>query len=199
MSDNTQTGNSTPTPVKLPPPDLSKVELYTVNRNGVDKQLEAFAGKRGAWLNQVYQAPQMTDEGFDTDVTWFGKMNIIRAFNIIARRIAQDYWEDSIPETGEQQGIFQQTTFLRYIADWSAASMKISELQELVDEASAKMANSSAEFIARFSAATTQEEKDAAGAWFKGLSDNYNSLRAELAARKGRRSKEAASETVTPE
>lgn len=199
MSDENTPVTPTATVTKKPKPDLTKVTPYSVTRNAVTKSLTAFAGTRGAWDGVVYQAPQISEATINEDIAWFGVQNIIRTVNIVARRMAQDYWDDAIPETGDQAGIFQEATFLRLVSEWSAASMKISELIELYNEAVEKYQAATPTFIAEMTAAAGDATKTAeAAAKFQALSDAVTSIKAELEARKARRSKEAATETVVP-
>lgn len=215
MSDNTTTVVPAPTTPKKEKPDLSKVACYTITRNEIPLVLTPFAGTRGKWDGTVYQAPQIEIEGatvltedstFIKGLIWFGKDNLKRIVNIFARRMAQDIWEDSIPEAGDQEGIWQEATFIRLMTEFAASSMKISELQELYEDAVAKYQNASGPFIVEMTtaAAETDEKKraeltKAASDKFKGLSDAVSSIRAELETRRAKRSKEAATETVTPE
>ena len=208
---------ATPTPPKKEKPDLSKVVPYNIERNGIKKALTPFAGSRGAWDGKIYQAPQIEDEAgksipedstFLTNLSWFGKENVKRFLNVIARRMAQDYWDDAIPEKddeagfpeGSKAGIFVESLFIKAMTEFAAASLKISELNELYNDAVDALKNETTGFIAEMTAAAGDADKmKIAGDKFKQLSDNVNSLKLELEARKARRSKEAQTETVTPE
>ncbi len=199
MSDETTT---VPAPVttKKPKPDLTKVVPYVVERNGIKKALTVFAGTRKSWDGVVYQAPQVTKESFNDDITWFNIENIIRTINLAARKMAQDYWDDSIPASGEQAGIFQEATFLRYIAEWSAASMKMADLIDLYNDAVEAYQGATPAFIAEMTAAAGDPVKTAAAAAkFEALSAAVTSVKAEMEARKARRSKEKAQEEIVPE
>jgi len=199
---------ATPAAPKKPAPDLSKIKCYTVERNSIKKVLTAFAGKRGAWDGVPFQAPQVeitpetdivNDSVFLSDLNWVGKDNVLKIVNIFLRRLAQDLWENAIPETGDNAGKFQESTFIQSVENLTAASLRISELQELLDDATQKYLGATDEFISDMAKATNQAEKDAATAKFKALANAVNSLKAQLDERKSKRSKEKNTEEVRPE
>jgi len=206
-----------PVPPKTPKPDLTKVTPYTVVREGVSKILGVFAGTRGNWDGVVYQAPQIETDGtaslvsedknFIASIQWFGKENIARMINVVARRMSQDNWEDSIPEIddqagfpeGSKAGVFCEAVFLKKTADFAASALKLSELRELKDDAESRLTTALPAFIAAMTVATTDEERKAAASTYQKLNDNLLSLKAQLEVRMAKRSKEANAETVTPE
>ena len=207
-----------PAPPKEPKPDLSKVSLYSVTRNGISKILTAFAGSRGAWLNKVYQAPQIEtdgevaiekDEKLLANLSWIGKDNVKKIINLYLKRMSQDIHDDSIPEKenlatfpeGAEEGIFHESTFLSKMATFTAAQFKLSELIEQYEEAVAAYTNSTGkEFFDAVVAAQGDPVKIAAlKAGIDKLSSSVNQLKAEIEVRRNRRSKEVETETVSPE
>jgi hypothetical protein len=183
----------------------------------VSKILGVFAGTRGNWDGVVYQAPQIETDGtaslvsedknFIASIQWFGKENIARMINVVARRMSQDNWEDSIPEIddqagfpeGSKAGVFCEAVFLKKTADFAASALKLSELRELKDDAESRLTTALPAFIAAMTVATTDEERKAAASTYQKLNDNLLSLKAQLEVRMAKRSKEANAETVTPE
>lgn len=182
----------------------------TVERNGIVKKLAVFVGKRGAWENKPYAAPQIETDGtesapvddksFMDSVTFFGKNNLKNFINVIARRFGQDYVEDSIGAEGTATaGIFSLDRFLTYWKELRSSAMKLSELNEAYQLA-----------VSEFTSFTTGELMEAVGTGdtyrieeakkkMSSLNATLISLKAEFEERKARRSKEAAAETVTAE
>lgn len=213
---------TTPVAPKKTPPDLSKVELFTVNRNNIDKPLTAFAGTRGNWDGVVYQAPQVLetpgavikdDTILLNDLEWVGKQNVIDFLNTILKRTAQDCWRDSIPDAEtpmgfdeSQYGIFQQNLFLDKITKLSAAQMRISELNDLYNQSVQALKDAQDQFMKDIFAASTitnEDERKAkmaeVGEAYKKLGEKVASYKAQLDERKSRKSKEEQTETVMPE
>lgn len=206
-----------PTPPKAPKPDLTKVTPYVVTREGVPLTLGVFAGTRGNWDGVVYQAPQVSTDGtaslvsedkdFIKSIQWFGKENVARMLNVVARRMSQDNWEDAIPEVdnqagfpeGSQAGVFCESVFLKATQDFAASALKISELRELKDDAEARLTSALPAFIAAMTAAKNDDERKSAATDYQKLNDNLLSLKAQLEARMSKRSKEVNSEEVRPE
>lgn len=203
---------TSPTPPKAPKPDLSKVKPYQISRNGISKHLSAFAGTRGKWDGVVYQAPQAgftpdtpvrEDKIFLENVEWYGVENVIRIINIFSKRFGQDCWVDAIPEHGDQKGIFQETTFIRSMEALSVASLRISELRELYDEAVQAMQNAQPEFMANMMKAAQiadpahrEVEIKKVGVEFQRLCDAVTSVKAQLEERSQKKSKEVETDTV---
>lgn len=178
----------------------------TVERNGVSATLQIFEGKRGTWEGKKYQAFQIETDGTESDVAedktflaclrWFGKSNIKNAINVISRRYGQDFVEDSIPESGENAGIFSIDRFLNFWKELRSSAMKLSELNEVYQ--------STVEEYTKFTtgdlmAAVTSGDANAIADCKKrmeALNSTLKSLKSELDERKARRSKEAATETV---
>jgi hypothetical protein len=169
---------------------------YNISRNGVSKALSLFVGKRDTWKDKPYQAPQVTDETFDTDIVWVGKANVKNFLNTILRRISQDYLEDA---TDEKTGIFNEDQFITYMQDFAAAGLKLAELKELYYDEVAKMTTyiGSEEFTEELMSGHPSRI-EAARAKANTMKTAINGLKAEMDARSNRRSKEKETETVSP-
>ena len=168
---------------------------HQVERNGIIKTLKCFVGKRGAWENKPYQAPQLEIGTFDDDVTWIGKENIVNAYNVILKRFGQDYVEDA---TGETDGIFSLERFLNYWKELRASALKLSELQEAYQNAVSEYTTFAAEGLMAAVDSGDPEKIAAAKKKMGELSATITALKKDFDERKARRSKEAATETTQP-
>jgi len=220
MSENTTATvpANIPNPPKAPRPDLSKVVPYLVTRNTVEKALTPLAGSRKTWDGVVYQAPQVRttentgiidDPLFIEDLAWAGKDNIVRALNVIWRRLAQDAHADAIPEhdnepgfpEGSKAGVFVAERFIKSIENFTTSSLRISELVELYEEANAAFQRyTSNELIPAIMACNGDVDKIAEiKAYVKKLGDTVNQYKLEIDERRAKKSKEANTDEVRPE
>ena len=187
----------------------------TVTRNGVEGTLDVFVGKRNDWKDRAYPAFQIKSETFkqgtselDTivndktfinDLTFIGKDNIKKFVNVILRRNGQDLVEDAIPQSGDNAGVLQLDVLIKSWETLQAASLKLSELVELYNEAVVKYQAATPAFVAEMTAAAGDAEKMAAATEkFQALSNAVTLLKNEYEIRKAKRSKEAQAETVSP-
>ena len=187
----------------------------TVTRNGVEGTLDVFVGKRNDWKDRAYPAFQIKSETFkqgtsehDTiihdktfinDLTFIGKDNIKKFVYVILSRNGQDLVEDAIPQSCDNAGVLQLDVLIKSWETLQAASLKLSELVELYNEAVVKYQAATPAFVAEMTAAAGDAEKMAAATEkFQALSNAVTLLKNEYEIRKAKRSKEAQAETVSP-
>lgn len=180
-------------------------KALSISRNGVSETLKVFVGKRGAWENKPYAAVQIeTDEAKDFDkdhafinaLKWIGKSNVKNFLNTILRRVGQDYVDDAISDaTGE----FSLDAFQKSWENLAAAGLKLAELKELLDAEQRKheayIAGEGMEKLTSGDHHLMAEAKSV----IENRTKNIKALRFELEQRAARRSKEQATETVSPE
>ena len=192
-------------------PALPKMTPYDIARNGITKTLSVFTGKRGAWENVQYQAPQIASDSVDGNVeedatlvgglNWIGKKNLVTFINTILKRIGQDTWKDAIPPVGAPNaGIFNPDKFINDLTNLAASVLRLAELREKYFEEVAAQQDfiGSDEFQSALmgtDATVKQAAIDKVNSWKVAI----NGLKAEMEARSARNSKEEATETVQPE
>jgi hypothetical protein len=198
----TQTANPLSTPL-------------TISRNGIDKQLTVCTGKRDAWKDKPYQAFQVETDGTESapaedsafleSLAWIGKGNVKNSLNTIFRRFGQDFVDDATGDAetakagGLADGVFSLEKFSEFWAKLKSSAMRLSELNETYQAA-----------VAEYMAFTTGELMEAATSGdvarltlakqkMDSMNNTLRSLKADFEERKARRSKEAATETASPE
>lgn len=178
---------------------------FTVTRNGVSQVAEIFVGKRGVWENHPYVAIQITtdpakeilhDHAFLKTLELIGKDNIKNYINTIMRRVGQDLVEDSIGI----DGMLSLDLLHKNWANLAAAGLKLAELRELVTDEVKKYTDytSSKEFEDILMNGSEADRKALKEVVYK-KNSTLKALKAEMEIRSNRRSKEAQTETVTPE
>jgi len=197
MSDNTE---------RAPQP-LDKA--ITITRNGITKTLEVFFGKRDAWKDRSYQAPQIGTDGTDSpasqdaiflqDLDFIGKGNVVRAYNTILKRFGQDFADDAIGADGTPNaGVLSVEVFSSLWTELRTSAMKLSELNEAWQDLTEKYNNyTSKDLIAAFESgdpARIAQAKQTMAA----MSNQLKAYKADHDERKARRSKEVATETTQP-
>jgi len=187
----------------------------TINRNGTNGTLSVFVGKRNDWKDRAYPAFQIesetfkqgtsehdaivNDKKFINGLVFLGKDNIKKFVNVILRRNGQDMVEDAIPQSGENAGVLQLDVLIKSWETLQAASLKLSELIELYNEAVVKYQAATPTFVAEMTAAAGDPAKMAAATEkFQALSNAVTLLKNDYEIRKAKRSKEVNAETVTP-
>jgi len=200
-----------------------------VNRNGIDATLTLCMGKRDAWKDKPYQAFQIQTDGTESSpaedkpfiegITWWGKQNVKLALNTIFKRFGQDFADDATGDKdtekagGLADGIFSVEKFLEYWQKGKSSAMRLSELNEAYQSTVAEFN----EFTSGELMAAVQRQTDAmasgdstlisqasvrfanAKTKMESLSATLKSYKADFEERKARRSKEAATETTSPE
>ena len=186
-----------------------------VVRNGIEKTLTVCMGKRDAWKDKPYQAFQVETDGTESIpaedslflecLAWVGKGNVKNALNTIFRRYGQDFVEDATGDAdtekagGLKNGIFSQEKFIAFWTNLKSSAMRLSELNEAYQAATTEyMAFTTGELM---DAVMSKDEGRIALAKSKmdSLGASLRSLKGDLDERKARRSKEAATETASPE
>jgi hypothetical protein len=188
---------------------------HKVVRNGVEKILTICTGKRDAWKDKPYQAAQIETDGTDSlpaadpiflaDLAWWGKTNVKNALNTIGRRYGQDFVEDATGDEesekagGLKNGIFSLEKFLGFWTNLKSSAMRLSELNEAYQAAVNEYKEfTSVTLIAAFESGDAVAIANAK-AKMATMTATLNSLKADFEERKARRSKEAATETTSPE
>lgn len=190
-----------------PPQPLDTALIIT--RNGIEKALTVFVGKRNAWKDKVYQAPQIEVSDLDTpgssdttflkDLDFIGKTNVRNALNTIFKRYGQDFYEDSIGEEGTPEaGVFNINRYINYWVELRSSAMKLSELNEAYQEAVDAFQTYSSTTLLEEYGSGDPARMAAAKAKMDQMGATLKAYKADFEERKARRSKEAATETVQP-
>jgi hypothetical protein len=109
-------------------------ETHSIERNGVSKVLSKFKILKGDNKDTEYLAPKFTTESWEQDKVWLGDslMGIAQKW---VKSGFQSLWYDAIGE----DGVFNWPKFLKEGAEFDASSMKLKEINELLDEVQAKL------------------------------------------------------------
>ena len=186
-----------------------------VVRNGIEKVLTICTGKRDAWKDKPYQAAQVETDGTDSlpaddkvflsDLAWWGKGNVKNALNTIGRRYGQDFVEDATGDAesekagGLENGILSLEKFLGFWTNLKSSAMRLSELNEAYQTAVNEYKEfTSVTFVDAFESGDAVQIANAKAKMAMMIA-TLNSLKADFEERKARRSKEAATETTSPE
>ena len=181
---------------------------FSIERNGVIRNIQPFVGKRAAWEGKPYLAFQVETDGTESSpaedstflscLTWVGKTNIKNALNTIFRRFGQDFVEDSIGADGTPTaGIF---SWDKFVTSWKELRSSALKLSELNDAYQAEVANNRTivqELVKAFEA-NDGVQIALIKARMEASNSTLISLQTEFDERKARRSKEAATETTQP-
>jgi hypothetical protein len=107
----------------------------TITRNGVDKVLSKYKIVKGKKEGKEYLAPTFSIESWDADSVWVGAANLVSVVQKFAKVAFQDLWFGAIdPATGE----FNMPQFMKQAEEFTSSGMKLSEINEQLDEAQAK-------------------------------------------------------------
>lgn len=100
-------------------------------RNEVSNSLHVFKILKGDNKNTRYLAPQLDAKQPEQSLKWFGIPAAFDVLNGFLKRVAQESWLENInPETG----VLNLQQFLADIADFTAATMKLKEIDDKLEE-----------------------------------------------------------------
>jgi hypothetical protein len=222
----TKTAPTTPEPeVEVETkPEINKDEIITnspfnvpfvISRNGITVTASVFVGTpraKSKWSGVPWVAPQigtveftLEDKGYNHDVkfhhgiTFIGRTNVVNALNIILRRYGQDFLDDSRDSiTGE----LNLEAYRKAWSDLATSALKISELEELLDEEykkQEKSVESLMQAVEDFSTGKISAETfNAVKNEINGRRETINSYRQHINARKKKPSQEKQADTVAP-
>lgn len=115
-----------------------------IERNGVTKELVEFEIVKGDRKGLKYLAPKVdisSPESWANEVTWGELKNIANCWQTFLKRVFQDVWFGCFTEDGQQPGYTDDgkpntlmAKFLEKCKDFSAAGMKLKEIDRLIDE-----------------------------------------------------------------
>jgi len=206
-------------------PEINKDEIianspfnkpFVITRNGVTVTASVFVGApraKSKWSGVPWVAPQVgTFEGTPEDakgynhdtkfhhgITFIGRTNVVNALNIILRRYGQDFLEDSRdPLTGE----LNLETYHKAWAELATSALKISELEELLDEEQKKQEKSVESLMQAVedlgAGKITPESFSLLKNEINARKETINSYRQQIASRKKKPSQEKQADTVAP-
>lgn len=102
-----------------------------IPRNKVDLALGGFRILKGKRENTVYQAPVVTEANLDTITQWLGKVDLAQIIQNYLKRAFQNIHFASI---SDEDGKFNEQLFIKYGTELSAGTMKLSEINDKLDE-----------------------------------------------------------------
>lgn len=209
-------------------PEINKEEIiknsafatpFVVERNGVKVTATPFVGaarSKSKWSGVPWVAPQVGtiegqdgEKGYEHDsifhhgMKFIGRTNVVNALNIILRRYGQDFLTDS---TDPLTGKLNLETYHKTWAELATSALKISELEELLDEEQKKQEKAIEDmmpYMTKLGAGDTLETADQAkfSDLSKGVKERtakISSYRQQIANRKKKPSQEKQADTVAP-
>lgn len=115
---------------------MSDLNNVVISRNGVDKTLSKFKIVKGDRKDKEYLAPSITVENWDSDAKWLGVANLVNVAQKWVKAAFQSNWFDSF----DAEGNFNLPKFIKESEDFTSTGMKLSEINDQLDEAQAKQA-----------------------------------------------------------
>lgn len=110
--------------------------VYTIESTRNDVTLGAteiipFLRLKGKKANTFYPAIQLTLDNKDKIFKWIGDANLINIIQKSLKAFGQAIAPDCI---NKETGVFDQTLFAKYLTDFTSTGMKLSDIENEIDE-----------------------------------------------------------------
>lgn len=110
------------------------MENIVVDRNGVNLEFIPTDIKRGAKKGEKYPAAVVDKNTIKIISDWLGIDTMVGLIRAEMNKRAQVWAEESVPETGPLEGIFQPDAFIDMARNFSARGEKMSDLEEQMED-----------------------------------------------------------------
>lgn len=106
------------------------MKQYTIIRNDQAVTTTSYKILKGKRANTEYPAPAVTADNLSEILNWIGKSTLLTEVQTLLKRKFQQIYFSCVGE----DGVFNEELFLKYATDFTSAGMKLSEINNMLDE-----------------------------------------------------------------